>query len=619
MKHEKKIAAIYARVSTKAQIKQGNGIDSQIASCREYCKANGYEIDEIYTDDITGKSADRTGLTGLKSWVKKKGKSGNVVIVVDAISRVARDVEVYQSVKRYAYENGATFASPTFQFEDSPAGRFMETIHVGMGQFEREDNAQRVRRYQRMRLADGYWCLSAPLGYRSAGKGNPIEPNALAPIVKEALEGFASGRFESAAEVKRFIEKQPEFITSRKSPVLGNGRADGMLCNVLYAGYIDYPKWEISLRKAKHEPLIDYETFLAIQERLKGRTRTRSGNDTEEDFPLRGFVLCDSCGRPLTGGWSRSKSGKKYAYYHCFKRGCERQGKSVPRQTIEDEFVKILSDLQPHKDVAKVAANMLRDLWDRNTAAVSDRRADLNKQVKRLKQDQEKLLDRILATENDTLVVAYEERIARSQSEQARCEEKLAELGKASPSFDELFEHTLDVLSNSCDIWKNRDRDWKSVLLKAVFSARLRYSPKTGLRTPETTFPFKVLQGAKSPQEDLAERQGFEPWRRFPAYTLSRRAPSTTRPPLRGALFNAGCGPCARGFCTSALSYPDESKRGGSDGPSSRSCRCAHGQSRRYAPRGYRRRVADQPGLQFARSEPAAHAPLHGVARPTWF
>ena len=35
-------------------------------------------------------------------------------------------------------------------------------------------------------------------------------------------------------------------------------------------------------------------------------------------------------------------------------------------------------------------------------------------------------------------------------------------------------------------------------------------------------------------REGLAERQGFEPWRRFPAYTLSRRAPSTTRPPLRG-------------------------------------------------------------------------------------
>src|ERR1700736_2940692 len=33
---------------------------------------------------------------------------------------------------------------------------------------------------------------------------------------------------------------------------------------------------------------------------------------------------------------------------------------------------------------------------------------------------------------------------------------------------------------------------------------------------------------------DMAEGAGFEPAIRFPAYTLSRRAPSTTRPPLRG-------------------------------------------------------------------------------------
>jgi hypothetical protein len=34
----------------------------------------------------------------------------------------------------------------------------------------------------------------------------------------------------------------------------------------------------------------------------------------------------------------------------------------------------------------------------------------------------------------------------------------------------------------------------------------------------------------------LAEGAGFEPAIRFPAYTLSRRAPSAARPPLRRAL-----------------------------------------------------------------------------------
>ena len=39
---------------------------------------------------------------------------------------------------------------------------------------------------------------------------------------------------------------------------------------------------------------------------------------------------------------------------------------------------------------------------------------------------------------------------------------------------------------------------------------------------------------------EMAERKGFEPLRRLPAYTLSRRAPSTTRPSLR-AEAGAGC------------------------------------------------------------------------------
>ena len=40
----------------------------------------------------------------------------------------------------------------------------------------------------------------------------------------------------------------------------------------------------------------------------------------------------------------------------------------------------------------------------------------------------------------------------------------------------------------------------------------------------------------------MAERVGFEPTRRFPAYTLSKRAPSTTRPPLRKvSLSEDGC------------------------------------------------------------------------------
>ena len=41
-------------------------------------------------------------------------------------------------------------------------------------------------------------------------------------------------------------------------------------------------------------------------------------------------------------------------------------------------------------------------------------------------------------------------------------------------------------------------------------------------------------------QRRMADRAGFEPAIRFPVYTLSRRAPSTTRPPVRRAAYDLG-------------------------------------------------------------------------------
>lgn len=40
--------------------------------------------------------------------------------------------------------------------------------------------------------------------------------------------------------------------------------------------------------------------------------------------------------------------------------------------------------------------------------------------------------------------------------------------------------------------------------------------------------------------ETLAEGEGFEPSIRFPVYTLSKRAPSAARPPLRDRAVETG-------------------------------------------------------------------------------
>ena len=45
----------------------------------------------------------------------------------------------------------------------------------------------------------------------------------------------------------------------------------------------------------------------------------------------------------------------------------------------------------------------------------------------------------------------------------------------------------------------------------------------------------RTIHIARSARWRMAEREGFEPSLQFPVNTLSKRAPSATRPPLRGS------------------------------------------------------------------------------------
>jgi len=159
------------------------------------------------------------------------------------------------------------------------------------------------------RVERGYAVTAAPVGYEyKAVKRNghilfPKEP--LASIVKEALEGYASGRFESQAEVQRFLESFPEFPRDRKGRV-HNPRVTEMLQRSIYAGLVSAPYWGVTLRKGVHEPLISIETHHKILDRLSEKKRAPARADMSPDFSLRGFVAC-GCGTTLTAGWCKGR------------------------------------------------------------------------------------------------------------------------------------------------------------------------------------------------------------------------------------------------------------------------------------------------------------------------
>lgn len=139
-------------------------------------------------------------------------------------------------------------------------------LHV-TSKHHRQKNAEQVTNRMQARVMNGYWVFSPPTGYRF-----------------ERIKGHGKmlpGRFETPSEVMRFLESFPEFPRDREGNVPFQ-LAQNMLRRSLYAGYIDVKKWDISLHPAKHEPLISFETWQRIQNRLNEKPQAPTRKDLNE-------------------------------------------------------------------------------------------------------------------------------------------------------------------------------------------------------------------------------------------------------------------------------------------------------------------------------------------------
>jgi len=123
-------------------------------------------------------------------------------------------------------------------------------------------------------------------------------------------------------------------LRTRRGFVLSPQSFGQMMRNPIYIGKIESPDYGVSTR-GDFDPLVDEATFYRVQAVLDGRVVVAGPRPRNHpDFPLRGFVRCEACGRPLTGSWSKGRNGH-YAYYHC-QRQC--RAVNVSKAELEGAF-----------------------------------------------------------------------------------------------------------------------------------------------------------------------------------------------------------------------------------------------------------------------------------------
>ena len=263
-------------------------------------------------------------------------------------------------------------------------------------------------------------------------------------------------------------------------------------------------------KKAQHEPIISYQTFERIQERLAQKARVANRKDLDEDFILRGFVTCGSCNKPMTSCWSRSSNQSKYAYYLCQQKGCEVKGKSVRREIIEEEFDALMRTTKPQHEVFEMASDMLRALWDERRENHKQNKKATKQEYAAIDNKIAKLVERIVNTESYSLISAYENSIRELEKSKVRLEEQSRKCSETLPEFDKTFRTAMEFLSNPYKTWVSGTTIERRAALRMVFTEELSYTLKQGFRTPSIAEPLRLCGTLATGNEKMVPTAGVE-------------------------------------------------------------------------------------------------------------
>ena len=298
-----KQAVIYCRVSSIKQTTVCDGLKSQETRCRDFARMKGYDVIDVFSDDVSGSMIDRPGMKLMLAFIRKRKAQGTVVII-DDVSRLARGLQAHLELRSAISGAGGVLESPSIEFGEDPDSILVENLLASVSQHQRQKNGEQTKNRMKARVQNGYWVFQAPVGFkceRVSGRGKMLKRDEpVASVIQEALEGYASGRFDTQADVMRFLQDNPLFPKDRRGEVC-HQRVSILLNQPAYAGYVEAPNWGVELRVGQHEPIISAQTYQRIQERLKGGFYAPRQSDLNDDFPLRGHVVCSDCGTPLTG------------------------------------------------------------------------------------------------------------------------------------------------------------------------------------------------------------------------------------------------------------------------------------------------------------------------------
>ncbi|WP_017726730.1 recombinase family protein [Halalkalibacterium ligniniphilum] len=282
--------AIYIRVSTEEQVREGFSISAQREKLKAFCRVHDWDDFKFYVDEgLSAKDTNRPQLELMLSHIEQGLINTVLVYRLDRLTRSV--VDLYKLLDVFEKSN-CTFKSATEVYDTGSAiGRLFITLVAAMAQWERENLGERVRMGQIEKARQGQWSAPAPFGYKKENNRlvkDEDQGNWYLKMVEKIKEGY------SIRGLSDYMDNSP--MPPKRGYKWHIRTLLDILQNPVYYGAT---KWLDEIVEDTHEPYLSKEEWAHLQKLLYNRQNFKK-RDTSSIFIFQMKLICPNCGNRLT-------------------------------------------------------------------------------------------------------------------------------------------------------------------------------------------------------------------------------------------------------------------------------------------------------------------------------
>jgi len=440
----------YIRISDP---KQGKGVslDEQRSIIEGYAARIGVVVVEWFIETKTAAKAGRPVFDRMVKLVRAGKAAGFIVHKLDRTTRNWYDWAEINDL----LDNGLDIHIASEHVElRSNGSRLAADMEIVVAVHYIRNLRQEALKGIHGRLQQGILPNAAPVGYLDRGAGKPKEIDPVkGRLVAKLFELYATGG-NTLRELT--AEAEQLGLRNRSGRPYSLQQIDDVLRNPFYMGVIRSKRY--GLFSGKHAPLVSAELFKRVQSVLAGRFVRRTKRFT---FLFRRFILCESCGRSLSGSERKGR-----VYYRCPTISCPTT--SLREDVIESAIREALHGITLSDAEAEILERELASYFADETAVREAKRRALGEALAAANARLSRLTDLLLDGAIDS--AAHDEKRGSLIIERQRLTDEIVALTERYTDYRRMTMKMFELAKSAETLYASADFAEKRRLLEIVVS-----------------------------------------------------------------------------------------------------------------------------------------------------